>query len=152
MIFSDESVYIIVINALVFAIIMVGFMHLWRKFIKIPIIWIVDDSLEDQQLILRNLDGKKYKIRCFSSPKSLHIYMGIQPPNAVIADYKLNGYTINGDKVVSFCKRHDIPVVIVTGYDGEINHIPESSIIRKHSPDFYKTLTEWLHTKVTTHA
>lgn len=144
MIFSDESVYIIVINALVFAIIMVGFMHLWRKFIKIPIIWIVDDSLEDQQLILRNLDGKKYKIRCFSSPKSLHIYMAIQPPNAVIADYKLNGYTINGDKVVSFCKRHDIPVVIVTGYDGEIKDIDSSMIIKKSTPQFYTRLNHWI--------
>lgn len=134
-------------DALITAIVVLISMSIWKKFRR-PIIWVIDDNPIDTMMFKMNLqlDDNKFDVRYFSSVKGILWKTILTPPDAVICDYVLAD-NVNGDQVYDFFKRNHIPVIITTGYDGDIAGVGE---IMKKSPErsYYEALENWVH-KVT---
>lgn len=135
----------IILDVLFTGLVWVLCMKLWQKHIKRKEIWVIEDSETDIMLLKINLQLDEYDVRYFKSIKGLKYKVVISPPAAVICDYFLSD-NINGDQVREFFKRNHIPVILTTGYDGDINGVPDNSIIRKtHGKQCYRQLESWVH-------
>jgi len=124
-----------VFDALLTALVVVGLMKLWRK-IKRPLVYVVEDSESDIMLLKMNTAFEKYDVRYFRSLESIGFRLALNPPKAVIVDYKLAGKT-NGDQLFRFCWRNNIPVLMTTAYDGEIMGVDAKYIAKKSSDKSY---------------
>ena len=100
-------------------------------------------------LLKINLQLDDYDVRYFKSIKGLQFKVVISPPDAVICDYMLSD-NINGDQVRKFFLRNHIPVILTTGYDGDIKGVPKDAIIHKsNGTKFYRDVEQWVY-KATT--
>lgn len=134
-------------DALITAIMVLLLMSIRKKF-KRPIVWVIDDNPFDTMLFKINLklDDDRFDVRYFSSVKGMLWKVILSPPNAVICDYVLSD-NVNGDQVYDFFKRNHIPVIVTTGYDGDIKNV--SKVVRKSADrSYYEALEQWVH-KVT---
>jgi response regulator RpfG family c-di-GMP phosphodiesterase len=124
-------------------------MKLWQKHIKRKEIWVIEDSDTDIMLLKINLQLEEYDVRYFKSIKGLQFKVVLSPPDAVICDYFLQD-NVNGDQVRKFFLRNHIPIVLTTGFDGDIKGVPSDSIIYKSaSPAFYRKVEQWVYSATT---
>jgi len=134
-----------ILDVLFTGLLWVILMKLWQKHIKQKEIWVFEDSESDIMLLKINLQLDDYYIRYFKSVKGLRFRTAMSPPDAVICDYFLQD-DINGDQVRKFFRRNHIPVIITTGYDGDINGVPADAIIRKTTGQkCYRDIEHWVH-------
>ena len=124
----------------------------WRKFIKRPKVWVLDDSNFDLDLFRYHIKMDNCDPRYFSDAKGIinaHIKAIVTggEPSCVVVDYYLND-SIKGDEVHKYFKEQGIPCVIVTGHNGRISGIAERDIIHKDRPDFHKEVINWINSKV----
>jgi len=124
-----------VLDAILTAFVVVSLMRLWRK-IKRPLVYVVEDSESDIMLLKINAAFERYDVRYFRSLESIGFRLAINPPSAVIVDYKLAGKT-NGDQLFRFCRRNHIPVLMTTAYDGEIMGVDAKFIAKKSGDKSY---------------
>lgn len=138
-----------ILDALFTGIAVVVLMKLWQKFIKRPVVWVIDDSESDTMIFKMNIKLDDCDVRYFNSVKGMHLKVALSPPDAVICDFFLQD-NINGDQVLKFFKRNHIPAIITTGHDGDIKGVDSSLILHK-SPDkaYFREIERWVH-QVTT--
>ncbi len=136
-----------ILDALVTGLMVVLLMKLWQK-IRRPRVWIIDDSESDRMMMKINFRLEDCDVRYFSSPKNIAMKMALTTPDAVLVDYLLTS-NVNGDQVFKFCRRNNIPVKLITGYDGDIVGVDPTEVALK-SPDehYFRGLEKWIR-KVT---
>jgi response regulator RpfG family c-di-GMP phosphodiesterase len=138
-----------ILETLITGLLVVLLMKLWQRHIKRKEIWVIEDSDSDIMLLKINLQLDDYDVRYFKSIKGLQFKVVISPPDAVICDYMLSD-NINGDQVRKFFLRNHIPVILTTGYDGDIKGVPKDAIIHKsNGTKFYRDVEQWVY-KATT--
>jgi response regulator RpfG family c-di-GMP phosphodiesterase len=134
-------------EAVLTAVVGLLIMSLWKIFRR-KRVWIIDDSPSDIMLYRVKFKLDNYDVQYFNSVAGLAIRAAFFKPDAVVVDYRLKD-NVDGDKMVKFCKRNDIPAILITAYDGEIAGIDKSSIYHKSAnDDFYRGVEAWIR-KVT---
>lgn len=128
-----------VIDVIIFGLLVVGIFMLYNK-LRRKRIWVVEDSVQDMMLFKMNIKLDDCDVRYFESVKGM-LWNMVFPPDVVVCDYWLKD-NVNGDQVREFFERQGIPVIIVTGMDGDIKGIPNEVIIHKSTNLSYFTEVE----------
>lgn len=134
-----------ILDALITGIIVVIIMRLWQKFVKRPVVWVIDDSKSDIMMFKMRIELDNCDIRYFESVKGMHLRVALAPPDAVICDFRLKD-NVNGDQVLKFFKRNDIPAIITTGHDGDIKGVSPDLIMHKSSDrSYFRQIEKWVN-------
>ncbi len=132
-----------IVEAFLTAFVVVFIMWLWKK-TKRPLVYVVEDSESDIMLLKINAAFERFDVRYFRSLESIGFRLAINPPDAVIVDYKLKGKT-DGDQLFRFCRRNHIPVLMTTAYDGEIMGVDQRFIVQKTGDrSYYRRIEQFL--------
>lgn len=134
-----------IIDALITGLAVIILMRLWQKFIKRPVVWVIDDSESDTMLFKMSIKLDNCDIRYLDSVKGMHLRVALSPPDAVICDFILKD-NVNGDQVLEFFKRNHIPAIITTGYDGDIKGVSPDLIMHKSTErSYFQQIEEWVN-------
>jgi len=142
-----------IFHAVCAALVVILVFELWRRFIKRPIVWVLDDSELDLKLFRMNVSLDDCDVRYFTDYKSIinahirAIAIG-EEPSCLVVDYYLSD-KVKGDEVLSYFKAQGVKSVIVTGYEGKISGIAERDIIHK-SPEkeYFEAVSNRVHLMV----
>ena len=104
---------------------------------------VVEDSDDDFMMFKLFFHLDNVIIDRYKTADNLPLIFAKNKPDAVIADYYLDG-CIRGDQLIRLCDKFKIPSLLVTGGSQKIEGVPEQRILRK-SPDreYFGRITEW---------
>lgn len=111
-------------------------------------VWVVEDSESDIVLYKVNLEVPGCHIRYFRDVNNIGWRALFNRPDGMIIDYYLRGKT-RGDELLNFCKRNEIPALLVTGYEGEILGADDRDVVKKscdHS--HYFVIKNWIINRI----
>lgn len=137
----------VVSDALITALVVVIVAKIWqklRRYVTRPIIYVVEDNEHDIMLLKIHTELEKYDVRFFRELDGLAFQMALRKPDGVLVDYYLP-HNYNGDRLFKFCERNNIPVLMVTAYDGPIKGIDPKYIVKKSADSkFYDQIDSFL--------
>lgn len=127
--------YLDVFDALLCALVVLVCFKFWKKFIKRPRVWVLDDSESDIALYKLKLKVDDCDVDYFTRADSIiNEYIRavalFRAPTCIVIDYYLSE-NVTGDEVLSYFRSQGVKCVIVTGHEGRISNIAERDIIHK---------------------
>jgi hypothetical protein len=142
-----------VFHAACAALVVIVFLSAWKRFIRRPIVWVLDDSEIDLMLFGMNIRLDGCYVRYFTDHESIinaHIKSLAtgSKPACVVVDYYLSS-KVQGDEVLKYFREQGVESVIITGYEGKISGIAERDVIHKSpEPEYYKAVSDRVYKMV----
>lgn len=135
----------------VFAVVVLQAIGIISSMRRTKRVWIIEDSESDIVLYKLKLEVPGCHLEYYRDVKSIGWRALFNRPDGMIVDYYLTG-TTKGDELFKFCKNNSIPVLMVTGHEGEILGVPKRDTIHKEKDSsHYSMIKDWIESTILTH-